>query len=96
MHLCNVWVYVFDGSGYRDTNPGSINYYYSPDRKGAHSVDHLANFSGLMHVDGYGGYKKLYGNQIIETACMAHVCRKFHDVIKLKPSPIAEEALACI
>lgn len=91
-----VWVYVFDGSGYQDTNPGAIAYYYSPDRKGAHPADHLANFSGVMHADGYGGYKKLYGNQIIEAACMAHVRRKFHDVIKLKPSPIAEEALARI
>jgi len=49
-----------------------------------------------MHADGYGGYKKLYGNQIIEAACVAHVRRKFHDVIKLKPSPVAEEALARI
>jgi transposase len=40
------------------------------------------------------GYKKLYGNQIVEAACMAHVRRKFHDVIKLKPSPIADEALS--
>ncbi|MDW9476903.1 IS66 family transposase, partial [Sinorhizobium meliloti] len=37
-----------------------------------------------------------YGNQIVEAACMAHVRRKFHDVIKLKPSPIAEEALSRI
>ncbi|ASV87456.1 transposase C of IS166 homeodomain protein [Ochrobactrum quorumnocens] len=91
-----VWVYVFDGRGYQDTNPAAIAYYYSPDRKGAHPADHLANFSGVMHADGYGGYKKLYGNQIIEAACMAHVRRKFHDVIKLKPSPIAEEALSRI
>jgi hypothetical protein len=49
-----------------------------------------------MHADGYGGYKKLYGNQIVEAACMAHVRRKFHDVIKLKPSPIADEALSRI
>lgn len=91
-----VWIYVFDGRGYRDPTPGAIAYYYSPDRKGAHPADHLANFSGVMHADGYGGYKKLYGNQIIEAACMAHVRRKFHDVIKLKPSPIAEEALARI
>jgi hypothetical protein len=91
-----VWVYVFDGSGYQDTNPGAIAYYYNPDRKGVHPADHLANFSGVMHADGYGGYKKLYGNQIIEAACMAHVRRKFHDVIKLKLSPIAEEALARI
>jgi transposase len=91
-----VWVYVFDGSGYQASTPAAIAYYYSPDRKGAHPADHLASFSGVMHADGYGGYKKLYGNQIIEAACMAHVRRKFHDVIKLKPSPIAEEALSRI
>lgn len=91
-----VWVYVFDGSCYRDPTPRAIAYYYSPDRKGAHPADHLADFRGVMHADGYGGYKKLYGNQIIEAACMAHVRRKFHDVIKLKPSPIADEALARI
>jgi transposase len=91
-----VWVYVFDGRGYQDPNPGAIAYYYSPDRKGTHPADHLAAFTGVMHADGYGGYKKLYGNQIVEAACMAHVRRKFHDVIKLKPSPIADEALSRI
>lgn len=91
-----LWVYVFDGSRYQDPSPIAAAYYYSPDRKGAHPADHLANFSGVMHADGYGGYKKLYGNQITEAACMAHVRRKFHDVIKLKASPLAEEALTRI
>jgi len=91
-----VWAYVFDGSGYQDPRPGAIAYYYSPDRKGVHPAEHLSNFSGVMHADGYAGYNKLYGNQIIEAACMAHVRRKFHDVIKLKPSPIAQEALSRI
>ncbi len=91
-----VWVYVFDGRGYQDPTPGAIAYYYSPDRKGVHPAEHLASFSGVMHADGYAGYSKLYGNQIIEAACMAHVRRKFHDVIKLKPSPTADEALSRI
>ncbi len=91
-----VWVYVFDGSGYQATTPAATAYYYSPDRKGTHPADHLASFSGVMHADGYGGYRQLYGNQIVEAACMAHVRRKFHDVIKLKPSPIADEALSRI
>jgi transposase len=91
-----VWVYVFDGSGSQATTPAAIAYYYSPDRKGTHPADHLASFSGVMHADGYGGYRQLYGNQIVEAACMAHVRRKFHDVIKLKPSPIADEALSRI
>ena len=91
-----LWVYVFDGSGYQDPSARAVAYYYSPDRKGAHPAEHLASFEGVMHADGYGGYKKLYGNQIIEAACMAHVRRKFHDVVKLKPSPIAQEALTRI
>ncbi len=37
-----------------------------------------------------------YASQIIDAACMAHLRRKFHDVIKLKPSPIADEALSRI
>jgi transposase len=91
-----LWVYVFDGSNYQDPAARAVAYYYSPDRKGAHPAEHLAGFQGVMHADGYGGYKKLYGNQIIEAACMAHVRRKFHDVVKLKASPIATEALTRI
>jgi hypothetical protein len=91
-----LWVYVFDGSGYQDPGSRAVAYYYSPDRKGAHPAEHLVGFTGVMHADGYGGYKKLYGNQIIEAACMAHVRRKFHDVIKLKASPVADEALTRI
>ncbi|WP_342626490.1 IS66 family transposase [Asticcacaulis excentricus] len=84
-----LWAYVFDGSGYKDDRPKAVAYYYSADRKGIHPEAHLADFSGVMHADGYGGYKKLYGNKITEAACMAHVRRKFHDVIKLKASPVA-------
>ena len=91
-----LWVYVFDGTRYQDPNPMAVAYYYSVDRKGAHPAEHLSGFAGVMHADGYGGYKKLYGNQVIEAACMAHVRRKIHDVIKLKASPVAEEALTRI
>ena len=91
-----LWVYVVDGSGYQDKAPKAVAYYYSPDRKGEHPAKHLVNFKGVVHADGFAGYKKLYGNQITEAACMAHVRRKFHDVIKLKASPIAEEALSRI
>ncbi len=47
----------------------------------------------MLHADGYAGYKKLYGNSITEAACWAHLRRKFHDVIKIKPSSLASEAL---
>ncbi|MFW8642177.1 IS66 family transposase [Rhizobium beringeri] len=67
-----VWVYVFDGSGYRAATPVPSLITIALTAGGMHPADHLANFSGVMHADGYGGYKKLYGNQIVEAACMAH------------------------
>ena len=88
-----LWVYVRDGKPYGDTSPAAVAYYYSPDRKGEHPQDHLVAFNGILHADAYAGYKKLYGNQILEAACWAHVRRKFHDVTKIKASPMAEEAI---
>ena len=66
-------------------------YRFSSDRKGEHPKDHLAKYSGWMHVpshglqanhcratDGYAGFEDLYRNGAIrEVACMAHVRRKF-------------------
>ena len=49
-----------------------------------------------MHADGFAGYEKLYGDKIIEVACMAHVRRKFVDIHKATASPIAEEAILAI
>jgi len=43
-------------------------------------------FSGYIHVDGYSGYNKLDGT--VRVGCMAHVRRKFIEVIKLQPSGV--------
>lgn len=88
-----LWVYVRDGRDYQDQAPPAVAYFFSPDRKGEHPKDHLTNFNGVLYADGYAGYKKLYGNSITEAACWAHLRRKFHDVIKIKPSSLADEAL---
>ncbi len=40
-------------------------------------MGHLTDFNVVLHADGYSGYKKLYGN----------------DVIKIKPSALADDAL---
>lgn len=33
--------------------------------RGNVEADQFAYSSGVVHTDGYGGYKKLYGNQIL-------------------------------
>lgn len=34
----------------------------------------------MLHADAYSGYDKLYGENISEAACWAHVRRKFYEV----------------
>lgn len=46
----------------------------------------LQNFSGILQSDGFAGYEKIGSTQIIRAGCMAHVRRKFMDVLKLNPA----------
>lgn len=94
-----VWTYVRDERDWQSpddpqkTAPAAY-YRYSPDRKGARPQDHLKNYTGYLHADGYAGYEKLFGSgKITEVACLAHVRRKFFDLHKATGSLIAKEAL---
>jgi len=95
-----LWTYVRDGRPYGDGAPPAVAYFYSPDRKGIHPQTHLADFEGVLHADGYAGFKELYAAAkpeepppILEAACWAHVRRKFFDLTTNGPAPMAEEAL---
>jgi len=91
-----LWAYVRDGRPYGDKAPPAVCYHYSPDRKGIHPQTHLKAFAGILHADGYAGFKGLYqpGNSgIVERACWAHVRRKFFDLTVAGAAPVAEEAL---
>jgi transposase len=95
-----LWTYVRDGRPWGDTSPPAACYYFSPDRKGQHPKEHLAAFSGVLHADGYAGFRNLYlprkpneAPTILEASCWAHVRRKFFDLTASNPAPIAEVAL---
>ncbi|SFI10978.1 IS66 Orf2 like protein, partial [Paracoccus aminovorans] len=50
-----------------------------------------------MRADGYAGLNDLYRSGAIrEVACMAHVRRKFVDILRSQGSPIAEETVGRI
>ena len=69
-------------------------YQFTIDRKGAHPVDHLAGYKGVLHADGFAGFNGLFGkDKAEEQACLAHVRRKFVDVFTAQGSSIAEEAI---
>lgn len=87
------WAYVRDGRAYGSNAPPAAFYRYAPDRKGKRPRDHLKDYAGYLHTDGYAGYEALFGDRIKEVACMAHVRRKLFDIAESTGSPITAEAL---
>src|SRR4051812_2056801 len=89
-----IWTYVRDERPFAGERPPTALFFYSPDRKGQYPSDHLKEFSGIIHADGYAGFNELFaGNRVAEAACWAHVRRKFFDVHAATGSPIAREVL---
>lgn len=89
-----LWTYVRDERPFGGERPPAAVFFYSADRKGERPRAHLNDFTGVLHADGYAGFNGLYqGNRIVESACWAHVRRKFYDVHVANGSEIAKEAL---
>ena len=68
------WVYVRNDMPFGGRAPPAAMFYYSRDRRGEHPQAHLANYSGILQADAFGGYTKLYESQrspgpIREAAC---------------------------
>ena len=65
-----LWTYVRDERPFAGARPPAALFFYSPDRKGEHPQAHLQDFRGVIHADGYAGFKELFaGNRITEAAC---------------------------
>ena len=45
----------------------------------------LGDFEGILQSDGYGGYDRVGGPEIVHAGCWAHARRKFFDAVKLNP-----------
>ena len=70
---------------------------FTPDSAGEHPAAHLAEFQGVLQVDGYGGFKRLLAgrppDRIKLAFCWAHCRRGFYELYQSTGSPLAEEAL---
>jgi hypothetical protein len=55
---------------------------YKETREGKHPQEFLAGFEGFLHVDAYGGYKRLEDSGVILVECWAHARRKFDEALK--------------
>ncbi len=54
-----LWAYAADERPWAGRAPPGVAYVYAPDRKHARPAEHLAGFSGILQVDGYGAYAEL-------------------------------------
>jgi transposase len=89
-----LWTYVRDDRPAGDDSPPAVWFAYTPDRKGEHPKAHLSTFSGTLQADAYAGYNSVYETgRVREAGCMAHVRRKFYDLVVAHRSPVASEAL---
>ena len=94
IQTARVWAYVRDERPWAGPSPPCAWYRFTVDRKGEHPVNHLSNYKGWVHADGYSGFNGLFGDdKAAEMACMAHVRRKFVDVHQSQGGTIAEEAI---
>jgi hypothetical protein len=62
--------------------------------QGGHPQQHLSTFRGILQADAYAGFNQLYEDGTIQQApCLAHMRRKFYDLMEAHHSPIATEAV---
>jgi transposase len=89
-----LWTYVRDDRPAGDHGPPAVWFAYTPDRKGEHPKAHLSTFAGTLQADAYAGYHPVYETgRVREAGCMAHVRRKFYDLVEAHKSPVGTEAL---
>ena len=55
-----LWAYLRDERPYAGTAAPAVFYRYSPDRRAEHAREHLANFVGVLHADGFAGVAGLF------------------------------------
>jgi hypothetical protein len=92
-----LWAYACDERPWAGHAPPGVAYVYAPDRKHARPAEHLAGFSGILQVDGYGGYEQLAQHGDVALAfCWSHVRRQFYEIQVKTPAPIATQALVRI
>jgi transposase len=92
-----LWGYAIDDRPWCGGTPPAVVYLYAEDRKGEHPAAHLAGFTGVLQVDGYGGFKGLLANRppgaIRLAFCWAHCRRRFYEIHQATGSPLADEVL---
>lgn len=93
-----LWTYARDDRTFGGTAPPMVAYRFEDSRGGACVERHLAGYTGLLQVDGWGAYSRLAetaraGGPLTLAACWAHLRRKFYDLHIAGISHVATETV---
>jgi len=96
-HKGALFGYVRDDRPWNGPLPPVAVWVYTDGRKHASPLPQLGNFSGVLQVDGWKGFKDLAAstpNKAITLAfCWSHARREFYEVFESTKSPIAAEII---
>jgi transposase len=92
------WAHATDDRPWNGPAPPAVVYVFAKGRGHKEIKEQLAEYKGLLQVDGYGAYKTLEksraGTGTIQLAfCLAHARRKFVEVHKKTASPISADII---
>jgi len=92
------WAIARDDRPWGGSDPPAVVYTYAPGRGAEHGLKLLAGYSGIVQCDGYAAYKRLAdpkreGGAVMLAFCWSHWRRRFYEIAKSGPAPIASEAL---
>jgi transposase len=93
-----LWAVARDDRPWGSTDPPAVVYLYAPGRGAEHAIKPLANFNGVLQVDGYAAYRALAdpardGGPVTLAYCWSHVRRRFYEIVQGGNAPIAEQVL---
>src|SRR5918995_1552035 len=97
-----LWGLARDDSPWRGDLPPAVAYVYTEDRVWDRAREVLADYTGVLQVDGWGGFKRLTGKQdtlqvdagsVTLAFCWSHGRRQFFEIHRSSQSPIAGEVL---
>lgn len=97
-----LWGLGRDDAPWQGERPPAVAYVYTQDRVYARAAEVLAGYSGVLQVDGWGGFKRLIGKEEVTKSdvgpvtlayCWSHGRRDVFEIHQATGSPIAEEVL---
>ena len=98
--ICQFWAHAMDDRPWGGPSPPAVAYVFADSSGTDEIAGQLADFSGILQVDGYAGFSNLVEARkdasIRLAFCWAHARRPFYEFYTSTQSPLAAEVLARI